>query len=413
MTRDEYLSRLNEALNFMEEEARAAALTFYSEMLDDRMEDGMEEVAAVAAMDAPEIIAQRLRSEGTPEGKEADPDLFAAFAKQARQMAGDAWKAAGELWENAEKAAGKAIAKADEAIQSAASSIREEINKMERGGYDQCIFSIPAVDLTGVNLQARDMPMRVQPSKDERVYLTYYSCKDDPYAVRVENGVLKLQHQGHGKKKSFHFSMFVFGKEKLLWNQAAPMVELAVPAQAALSLCVETSNGSIQVGGLQALGHMELGTVNGRIALDNTCCQQLNMTTTNSRLELLKVQCLGRLAGSTSNGRIEMTGCRVEGDVEMSTSNGRVQAADCTALGQIALRTSNGAIHVEDLSASGLELLTSNGGISGMLPGNQADWAICSGTSNGSNSLPARQAGEKPLNVHTSNGSIKLNFAEK
>ena len=50
MNRREYLKRLESALGFLSEDVRAAALDFYGEMIDDRMEDGKDEASAVAAM---------------------------------------------------------------------------------------------------------------------------------------------------------------------------------------------------------------------------------------------------------------------------------------------------------------------------------------------------------------------------
>ena len=63
MTREEYMKKLNEALSVLPEKTQEAARNFCEEMLDDRMEDGMDEESAVAAMESPEAIALRLGSE--------------------------------------------------------------------------------------------------------------------------------------------------------------------------------------------------------------------------------------------------------------------------------------------------------------------------------------------------------------
>ena len=64
MTRKEYLETLAAQLSFIPEPQRRAILDYYEEMVDDRMEDGMDEASAVAAMENPETIAERLRTEG-------------------------------------------------------------------------------------------------------------------------------------------------------------------------------------------------------------------------------------------------------------------------------------------------------------------------------------------------------------
>ena len=51
MTRNEYLTELNRALDFLDTESRQATLSFYAELLDDRIEEGMCEEEAVSAME--------------------------------------------------------------------------------------------------------------------------------------------------------------------------------------------------------------------------------------------------------------------------------------------------------------------------------------------------------------------------
>ena len=48
MTRSEYLQALRAALSFLDAAALDTAVNFYDEMIEDRMEDGMSEEAAVA-----------------------------------------------------------------------------------------------------------------------------------------------------------------------------------------------------------------------------------------------------------------------------------------------------------------------------------------------------------------------------
>ncbi|MBR0320587.1 MAG: DUF1700 domain-containing protein, partial [Clostridia bacterium] len=63
MTRNEYLTELNRALDFLDAESRQATLSFYAELLDDRIEEGMCEEEAVSAMEKATVIAERMRQE--------------------------------------------------------------------------------------------------------------------------------------------------------------------------------------------------------------------------------------------------------------------------------------------------------------------------------------------------------------
>ena len=59
MTKAEFLARLTAALSQLPAAERERAAAYYSEMIDDRMEDGMDEAAAVAALGAPEELARQ------------------------------------------------------------------------------------------------------------------------------------------------------------------------------------------------------------------------------------------------------------------------------------------------------------------------------------------------------------------
>ena len=99
--------------------------------------------------------------------------------------------------------------------------------------------------------------------------------------------------------------------------------------------------------------------------------------------------------------------------MRLTTSNSRLNLDGASSASHMTLVTSNGSVQVSRLFPGGtLEMRTSNGSITGILPGRQSDWSIQSHTSNGRNSLPTQQPGNKPLNVRTSNGSINLRFEE-
>ena len=94
----------------------------------------------------------------------------------------------------------------------------------------------------------------------------------------------------------------------------------------------------------------------------------------------------------------------------MTTSNGSVEMVDVIA-DAVHAATSNAAIRVDHIDAGSYELYTSNGAVSGVMPGKMEDYAISSHTSNGKNSLPENTFGAIPFKVRTSNGAIRIAFA--
>ena len=63
MTKYEFLGKLRERLSVLPAEDREKTLTYYGEMLDDCMEDGMREEDAVASMGSVEEVAEQILSD--------------------------------------------------------------------------------------------------------------------------------------------------------------------------------------------------------------------------------------------------------------------------------------------------------------------------------------------------------------
>lgn len=71
MGKQEFLTQLRKGLHGLPQEEIAEHLTFYSEMIDDRMEEGLSEAEAVSAMGSVEQIATQILSDKTDPVEEA------------------------------------------------------------------------------------------------------------------------------------------------------------------------------------------------------------------------------------------------------------------------------------------------------------------------------------------------------
>ena len=60
MNKQSYLEQIRRLLQRLPEEDRERSLAFYAESIDDRMEDGLSEEAAVASMESPEKAAETI-----------------------------------------------------------------------------------------------------------------------------------------------------------------------------------------------------------------------------------------------------------------------------------------------------------------------------------------------------------------
>ena len=460
MTRKEYMEQLEKELRFVPELQRKAMLDYYEEMIEDRMEDGMDEPSAVAAMENPETIAERLKAEGAYANEEApteDSEDLTDEAMKFSSLAGSLLRTFDDL-ERAGRVtppeppvpptpptppepefafdandAGEQISEAvQKIVDSAANFIQRHTAESTDGDYEKKTFTCPADKVKAARLLCGEMPIRVTACDGNDLTLIYYTCEDDPYELNLDNGVLTLERFSSAKGGSrFNFSM-LGGIIKMGWTKPAPTAELFIPRDALMDLQARAANASIKVSDCQALCQVDLKTGNSRIEVSDLSCISLTCASSNGRLVLKNVRTRQQLTGKTSNSRIEATGLRSGRDMQLTTSNSHIEARDLQTFGRLILTTSNASLLAEDCAAKGeLRLTTSNGkletwrslgasvtlktsnsSIRGTLPGRQQDWAIESHTSNGKNSLPKNQPGSKPLTVHTSNGSIDLHFEQ-
>lgn len=67
MTKQNFLNELAAALHQLPREERYRTLSYYDELIDDRMEDGQSEEEAVDSLGDPELIAREILGEETPQ----------------------------------------------------------------------------------------------------------------------------------------------------------------------------------------------------------------------------------------------------------------------------------------------------------------------------------------------------------
>lgn len=361
MNKQEYLQQLSHALSFLEEEAKNAVLSFYTEMLEDRIESGMTEEAAVAALEDAQIIAGRLKSEMP--GKD-------------RHLTG------------------------------------KELGETVR-------ISCAASELRGILLRGKNIAIRVLPGEGSSVTLLYPAAGETGMNAGMKNGVFTFLRTDsviyHAENRS---GILVLDYEEckpalFTFSRSHPPITLYLPKDACLPLEMETSNGKISLEGPLSLTLLKGKTTNGGVSAEKLLCREMTLTTTNGSFSLTRVEAEADIRCTTTNASFTVREVSAGGKISLSTRNGSLNLRDVSAGNTLDADTSNASIQFSGLTARALNLQTSNGNIKGTLPGCCGDYAIQSGTSNGRNSLPASQPGDIPLSVHTSNASIQVEFENK
>jgi DUF4097 and DUF4098 domain-containing protein YvlB len=160
-------------------------------------------------------------------------------------------------------------------------------------------------------------------------------------------------------------------------------VDVSITAPAKTNVVLNTSNGFIELHGLEGAGSLK--SSNGEIALDNM---------------------IGNFDGGTSNGLIEANA--VEGSVILKTSNGKIDLRDVH--GEFDIESSNGSVFFRgNMTAGGSNRLvtsngdaeTSNGEVSSELP-------IVATVAKKNRLVGKIGDGEADLYIRTSNGDITI-----
>lgn len=362
--------------------------------------------------------------------------LVSEAAEKAQKAAEEAEKAAGDDAEPAAKAVEETVAepaeKADEPDPHAPlrapwvtpPEMFEDGGQEEPAGsapeqnenpnaYKKMEFTCEPEQIRAAMLNAGDFPIRVAPSGDGKVHLTYYTHPKDEYTAGVENGVLTLNHLGKRRVRaafSFSINLLLF-KFNVSNGKAFEEITLLLPPVFDGDLTVRNSNARVGVEGLFNLSKVDVRTSNASVGLTGLKANEIIAASSNGRVVGDSVECAADLRLATSNGSLKTGNVKCGGRLELTTSNGSVEMVDVIA-DAVHAATSNAAIRVDHIAAGSYELCTSNGTVSGVMPGKMDDYAISSHTSNGKNSLPENTFGAIPFKVRTSNGAIRISFAE-
>ena len=184
---------------------------------------------------------------------------------------------------------------------------------------------------------------------------------------------------------------------KRWWFFGSAGVDVIITAPPKSDVELETSNGFIELYGLEGSGSLK--SSNGRIVLDNIK-GNFDGTTSNGRIEVSAVE--GSVILKTSNGKIDVRS--VQGEFDIESSNGSVfYSGNTTAGGNNRLVTSNGDVVVELQGKPSvvLDAETSNGEVTSELP-------ILATVTRKERLVGKIGEGEADLYIRTSNGDITI-----
>lgn len=351
MTREQFLKQLRSALSGMKAEELEGVISYYDEMLDDRMEAGMSEEAAVSAMEPVQVIAARVLSEA---------DLTAAAPEDGTEQ----------------------------------ESKHQEIRR-------------PAGDIRRLCVTAENKRIVFRSEDTEEIILRYTIEDNNIFELHEDNGMLTLECRCRPVSSCFTAVQEGFSLDGLLDGIGKFINNIG-------NSIIGSDNAPIEVVLPRVYwGAVEAESRNARITMEGvTCSQGIRLSTTNARVVLSDVV-VREASVHTTNGRIELHDVYAREGMDAGGTNGQIIAENLNTDQKLCLATTNGRVTLDNVSGQDIDIRTSNGSVSGTVHGEREEYAIHSHTSNAGNNLMNREGGDKTLRIVTSNGAVNISFTGK
>ena len=287
MTKREYLEKLARGLRPLPKEERRRQLDYYEEMLSDRMDEGLNEADAVAAMDPPETVIDRVLREYVASGRPLRRHhvglwiglgvaLMFVLLTAAVLLVNYADRQSGSTWQFPifQQAAG------DSASTSASASLDLPYHAE---------YTVPAEGITELDLSWTSGDVTVQPWSGDSIRLEEDSevelTEDYRLLYTVEGGELKVRFDGQPNRNvTWRKVLLVWLPEALAQSlakldAATVSAEVTVLDLTAAELDIETVSGGVYARG--GFGELDFSTVSGDMTLETNETFRLDAETTS------------------------------------------------------------------------------------------------------------------------------------
>jgi|GEM_PF-5063958 len=394
MNRQDFLNELSERLADIPHREATRVLNYYSEAIDDRIEDGMNEEEAVRAMGSADDIAREVLGEGASDAEEtiavesAAPGITAvAEPKKPEESAGSGSKRSFSFEYDSSKKQGVLKSFGSEEAAEEADALAEH--------------SFAADEVRGICLEELSGDVEVMTSPDGRIRVESEDWRGLTCALE-EDGTLSIKRKRVRKSGKFLGISFDF--------DYAPTgdVTLRIPEGCAVPVSVSTVSGDIDVRCPDAAS-LKVSAVSGDILVDSvTVAEQTAIATTSGDVEL-KALATNELAVKTTSGDVEL--CDVAAHtLDLVTVNGDAELTGCAADGRVSAISTNGdlEIGIESVVANG-HFETVSGDLAVTLGGNEDVYAIRIKDGPSPEVVYGNPNGN-PLVLRTAAGDVELNF---
>lgn len=292
MNKNDYLNKLKKALSNVSAAERERTVSYYSELIDDRIEEGVPEAQVISELEPPQAVVSRLLAEGVihRQSKKTNWGLIAGVSVGVLILIAIILVPVLSFSGVRDRDVDPNGMPADE---GEASTVEREYPS-----GTEFEFELVSSDLT------------VEPSSDGSYHLYYRTSARTKLTLEEKNGYVKL------KEKSIRTGFISFGSEGTL-------VTLQVPEEDIALLSCSTVSGSIELRGTQ-LDNTNFSTVSGDVDLASAVSEKnLSIVTTSGDVDLVNCE-LPSVSVTTVSGGLDLRNTEFD-DLDFETVSGDLE----------------------------------------------------------------------------------------
>lgn len=282
--------------------------------------------------------------------------------------------------------------------------------------------------MTEISVTGNNVPLYITRTEGDEITVTYREKDTIHYTVTEQNNRLLID-QEYSKNWYDYVLNFSLSERVVVsvpdeyngdLNIRAGQGSVVVTELGDLDdIMIEISGGSIELENVKP-NSLYCATISHAIWLKNVTVKgngTLNAYTAAQPVSsgLIKMDHAtfgGQLTAKTSDNPIEFDTVRAA-NMDLRTSNSKLNLTNVISSGKLWGETTNGKIEAKQIKGERISLKTTNGKITGTVLGKMRDYRITSKTTNGKNNLPAATGGDdRSLDVETTNGKIEIFFTE-
>ena len=359
MTKQDFLLTMQNALSGMHRADLEKTLQYYREMIEDRVEDGMSEEAAVADVGDPIELAEAIR--GKPAARTAIRTAGAAGtpkphgAPKARRPMSGGKKAA-------------LIVCAALLIVAGLGLILGSLHM--QGDTEVKEYSFATPDFSDIMIDGGSATVQLLPASDGVCRVQCSEARGRQTIVGVTEGLLHIQ-------RISKWSLFPL-------SLGEDFIRVYLPARSYESLWVKTSSGGVSVpadfrfrsavvnassGGIgfasEVTDELNVQTSSGGVAVSNASPDSLFVSASSGGVTVLGMS-PGEATLRVSSGSLRLDGVRC-GELSAESSSGSIRLSDVIAEGAITLGCTSGSIRLDGCDAAELHIECTSGSVTGRL----------------------------------------------